>query len=46
MHEMAQILEKKYTNCFRELMDSILLSWRTLWEDLTGTPLVHEEWKY
>jgi predicted metal-dependent hydrolase len=46
VHEMVHILEQHHTDRFRELMDTLLPSWRMLREELNRAPLAHEEWKY
>jgi predicted metal-dependent hydrolase len=44
VHEMVHLLERKHSDCFRELMDQFLPQWRLYRDELNQAPLAHEDW--
>jgi len=46
VHEMVHLLELRHSGRFRELMDTLMPTWRLLRDELNRAPLVHEEWRY
>jgi len=46
VHEMVHCLERHHHERFRELMDTLMPSWRLCREQLNRAPLAHEEWRY
>lgn len=46
VHEMVHLLERHHNDRFRDLMDSLMPTWRLHREELNRAPLAHEEWKY
>jgi predicted metal-dependent hydrolase len=46
VHEMIHLLERHHNERFRELMDSLMPTWRMRREELNRAPLAHEDWKY
>jgi predicted metal-dependent hydrolase len=46
VHEMVHFLERHHNERFRELMDSLMPTWRMRREELNRAPLAHEDWKY
>ena len=46
VHEMVHILERRHNERFRELMDTLMPTWRLCREELNRAPLAHEEWRY
>lgn len=46
VHEMVHILERRHSERFRSLMDTVMPNWRLFREELNRAPLSHEKWKY
>lgn len=46
VHEIVHFLERRHNERFRELMDTLMPTWRLVREQLNRTPLAHEEWRY
>jgi predicted metal-dependent hydrolase len=46
VHEMVHFLERQHSERFRELMDTLMPTWRLYREELNRAPLAHEEWRY
>jgi len=46
VHEMVHLLERHHNDRFRDLMDSLMPTWRLHREELNRAPLAHEEWEY
>lgn len=46
VHEMVHLLEPHHTQRFRDLLGSVMPSWRLHRDVLNRAPLAHEEWKY
>lgn len=46
VHEMVHFLERHHSNRFRELMDRFIPQWQLHRDELTHSPLAHEEWYY
>lgn len=46
VHEMIHILERHHNERFRQLMDTLMPTWRLYRKELNRTPLAHEEWRY
>lgn len=46
VHEMVHILERRHNARFRELMGTLMPTWRLRREELNRAPLAHEEWRY
>jgi len=46
VHEMVHFLERHHNERFRELMDTLMPTWRTCREELNRAPLAHEEWRF
>ncbi len=46
VHEMVHLLERKHSNRFKQLMDSLMPQWRFYREELNRAPLSHEDWAY
>lgn len=46
VHEMVHMLERHHNDRFRELMDTLMPTWRLHRAELNRAPLAHEEWKY
>lgn len=46
VHEMVHLLERHHNERFRELMDSLMPTWRMRREELNRAPLAHEDWRY
>lgn len=46
VHEMVHLLERHHSDRFRDLLDSLMPTWRLHREELNRAPLAHEEWKY
>jgi predicted metal-dependent hydrolase len=46
VHEMVHLHERHHTERFRELMDSLLPTWRIYRDELNRSPLAHEDWAY
>lgn len=46
VHEMLHLLERRHSERFRELMDTLMPTWRLAREELNRAPLAHEEWQY
>ena len=46
VHEMVHFLERRHNKRFRELMDTLMPTWRLYREELNRAPLAHEEWRY
>ena len=46
VHEMVHLLERHHNERFRELMDTLMPTWRLVREELNRAPLAHEEWRY
>lgn len=46
VHEMVHLIERHHTERFRELMDTLLPSWKLCRDELNRAPLAHEEWQY
>lgn len=46
VHEMVHILERRHNERFRELMDTMMPTWRLCREELNRAPLAHEKWRY
>jgi hypothetical protein len=46
VHEMVHLLERHHNDRFRDLLDSLMPTWRLHREELNRAPLAHEEWKY
>jgi predicted metal-dependent hydrolase len=43
---MVHLIKRHHTDRFRELMDTLLPSWRRCRDELNQAPLAHEEWRY
>ena len=46
VHEMVHLIERHHTERFRELMDTLMPTWRISRDELNRAPLAHEEWEY
>ena len=46
VHEMVHFLERRHNERFRELMHTLMPTWRLCREELNRAPLAHEEWRY
>jgi predicted metal-dependent hydrolase len=46
VHEMVHLRERHHTERFRELMDSLMPTWRVHREELMRAPLAHDDWNY
>lgn len=46
VHEMVHLLERHHNDRFRELVDTLMPSWRLFREELNRAPLAHEDWEY
>jgi predicted metal-dependent hydrolase len=46
VHELVHLLERHHTDRFRELMDRFLPNWQACRDELSRSPLAHEEWEY
>lgn len=46
VHEMVHLLERRHNDHFRDLMDSLMPTWRLLRGELNRAPLAHEDWTY
>jgi len=46
VHEMVHLLERHHNERFRELMDTLMPTWRVTREELNRAPLAHEDWNY
>jgi predicted metal-dependent hydrolase len=46
VHELVHILERHHNERFRELMDTLMPTWRLWREELNRAPLGHEGWRY
>jgi predicted metal-dependent hydrolase len=46
VHEMVHLLERRHTPRFRELMDTLMPTWRLHREELNRAPLAHAQWRY
>ena len=46
VHELVHLVERHHTERFRALMDQFLPQWRSRREELSRTPLGHENWEY
>lgn len=46
VHEMVHLVERHHNERFRQLMDTLMPSWRTAKEELNQAPLAHEDWDY
>jgi predicted metal-dependent hydrolase len=44
VHEFAHFFERRHSDRFVELMDSVLPPWRTVRDELNAEPLSHESW--
>ena len=44
VHEMVHLIERHHNERFRELMDSLMPTWRTVRDELNRAPLAHEGW--
>jgi len=45
VHEMMHLIERYHTEHFFELMNQYLPQWRTVRDELNGTPLADENWQ-
>lgn len=45
MHELTHFLERTHNERFVELMDKHLPDWRARRDELSASPLAHEEWE-
>ena len=46
VHEIVHLLERKHTDRFRKLMDSVMPQWRLHREKLNRAPVGHQDWSY
>lgn len=46
VHEMVHFLERRHSERFRELMDTLMPTWQLARDELNRAPLAHEEWRY
>ena len=46
VHEMVHLLERHHNERFRELMDTLMPSWRVARDELNSMPLAHDDWAY
>ncbi len=46
VHEMVHFLERHHNERFRELMDVLMPTWRSVKDTLNQAPLSHKDWRY
>lgn len=46
VHEMVHLIERRHNDSFRQLMDTLMPSWRICRDELNRSPLAHEDWVY
>jgi predicted metal-dependent hydrolase len=46
VHELVHLLERRHTERFRELMNTLMPQWRTYRDELNRAPLGHQDWVY
>ena len=46
VHEMVHFVERHHSERFRNLLETLMPTWRTLRDELNRAPLAHETWQY
>jgi predicted metal-dependent hydrolase len=46
VHEIVHLVERHHTDRFRDMMDTLMPTWRIQRKELMRAPLGHETWKY